>query len=175
MKALLFPLLLILFLSCKKTDTIEEQLPPATHTGAGTFGCRINGKVFVPKGYNGTGRANPHVIYDYDLQGRPFLSIEANRFKDRQIVGSIYLLFSDISSVGNFEIPSKLSYSVGWIDIIPGCGMGSLDTTVIANGLGVITNLNVNNRIISGTFNFNAIKLGCDTVYITDGRFDIKL
>ena len=34
--------------------------------------------------------------------------------------------------------------------------------------------LDIANRIISGTFNFKAIKPGCDTVRISDGRFDIK-
>lgn len=34
------------FTSCKKEK--EDILPPATQIGAGTFGCKINGKVYVP-------------------------------------------------------------------------------------------------------------------------------
>ena len=35
---------------CKKDKTPEDQLPPETQTGAGTFGCLVNGNVFIPKG-----------------------------------------------------------------------------------------------------------------------------
>lgn len=42
-----------LFTACKKTVTpiptpIVEQLPPATQEGKNTFGCLINGNVWVP-------------------------------------------------------------------------------------------------------------------------------
>ncbi|MBS1947911.1 MAG: hypothetical protein JST47_09105 [Bacteroidetes bacterium] len=33
--------------SCKKS-VAEPQLPPITQTGANTFGCKVNGKVWVP-------------------------------------------------------------------------------------------------------------------------------
>ena len=42
--------------SCKKELTTEDlvaQLPPATQTGANTFGCLIDGKPYVPNGYTG--------------------------------------------------------------------------------------------------------------------------
>ncbi|MEO6837649.1 MAG: hypothetical protein ABI185_04635 [Ginsengibacter sp.] len=37
---------------CKKDKPINpvDQLPPATQSGANTFGCLIDGKVFLPKG-----------------------------------------------------------------------------------------------------------------------------
>jgi hypothetical protein len=45
-----------IILSCCKdsdpptpTPPVEEQLPPITTTGAGTFGCKVNGKVWVAK------------------------------------------------------------------------------------------------------------------------------
>ena len=63
----------LIFASCKKEN--EDTLPPATQTGAGTFGCRINGKVYVPKGNSGTGAPNPKVQYDLDLNGQTYLSI----------------------------------------------------------------------------------------------------
>ncbi|MCC6289338.1 MAG: hypothetical protein IT249_15775 [Chitinophagaceae bacterium] len=42
--------LLLLSSRCKK-DRFE--LPPETTTGANTFGCKVNGKVFVPRDGNG--------------------------------------------------------------------------------------------------------------------------
>ena len=50
-KHTLFLLLLSLFFinsKCKK-EYNEPQLPPETTIGAMTFGCKIDGKVFVPK------------------------------------------------------------------------------------------------------------------------------
>ena len=54
MKKILTPFLAILLIaaSCKKTKTESEspdQLPPITQTGANTFGCLINGNVWLPK------------------------------------------------------------------------------------------------------------------------------
>lgn len=38
----------ILFTACGcSKDNLQEQLPPATQTGANTFGCLFNGKVFT--------------------------------------------------------------------------------------------------------------------------------
>ncbi|QKG53326.1 hypothetical protein [Hymenobacter sp. BRD67] len=42
---------------CQKSDPSlakpEDQLPPATQTGAGTFGCLFNGQPWTPQGYDG--------------------------------------------------------------------------------------------------------------------------
>ncbi|MEO7444893.1 MAG: hypothetical protein ABIU55_05295 [Ferruginibacter sp.] len=122
------------FASCKKDKTNEDQLPPPTQTGANTFGCKINGKVFVPKGYDGTGRPNPHVQYDFDLNGQPYLSIDSKRYIQNQVNGAVFILFNNLTSIGIYPIPPSLKYSVGWSDIIPGCGMGNLDTSVSAWG-----------------------------------------
>lgn len=41
----------ILFTSCGcSKENISEQLPPATQTGANTFGCKVNGVVYSCKG-----------------------------------------------------------------------------------------------------------------------------
>jgi len=44
-----------LFATCKKKDppigtNAIAQLPPITTTGANTFGCLVNGEVWLPKG-----------------------------------------------------------------------------------------------------------------------------
>jgi hypothetical protein len=56
---LLIALFSICMPACKKTkiDPVPvpaiDQLPPITQTGANTFGCLINGNVWLPKGYDG--------------------------------------------------------------------------------------------------------------------------
>ncbi len=53
-------LLLLTASQCKKHND-EPQLPPITTTGAMTFGCKINGKVFVPR----DGRGKPGLYCQY--------------------------------------------------------------------------------------------------------------
>ena len=42
-------MLLLTATSCKKNKT-EEQLPPETHVGAFTFGCKVDGKIYTANG-----------------------------------------------------------------------------------------------------------------------------
>ena len=61
--ALLLAALLGLSQCKKKRDPApEDQLPPATQTGANTFGCLVNGQPWTPQGYNGM--SNYSVYYD---------------------------------------------------------------------------------------------------------------
>jgi hypothetical protein len=47
----LFCSFLLLSASCKKEKSNPiDNLPPATQTGANTFGCLVNGEAFLPKG-----------------------------------------------------------------------------------------------------------------------------
>src|SRR5438093_10794672 len=67
MKQSIFYLLLLLVStmstapSCKKTNT-EEQLPPETHEGKFTFGCKVDGKVYTARGQGGL-LSSEHVYY----------------------------------------------------------------------------------------------------------------
>ena len=56
---------------CKKNDPNPvDQLPPATQTGANTFGCLVNGQPWLPQGYNDT--SNYSISYDSGLNGGVF-------------------------------------------------------------------------------------------------------
>lgn len=41
------------FLSCKNNNEKPTELPPISSDGNGTFGCRINGELFMPTGFKG--------------------------------------------------------------------------------------------------------------------------
>lgn len=170
---LVFTFLLIIASSCKK-DANKDKLPPATQTGENTFGCLVNGKVYIPKGYDGTGRPNPHVQYDYDLNGQPFLSIETHQYNNNNSVAGIDLSFFNVVRTGYYPMPYEFKFSLGSIEILADCGISNLDSSVQRWGGGVITKLDIANSIISGTFDCKFKRPQCDTVYITDGRFDIK-
>lgn len=115
---------------CKKDKASEAQLPPVTQTGANTFGCLVNGKVFVPRGYDGTGRPNPHVQYDCDLNGQPYLSIDARQFiNSNNSVGAITIVYKNILSTGDYNFPTGLTFSFGW-EKFGICGTPAFDTTI---------------------------------------------
>src|ERR1039457_5887697 len=40
------------FISCRKEHLLTNGLPPATQTGANTFGFLLNGKPWIPSGYD---------------------------------------------------------------------------------------------------------------------------
>ena len=94
-------LLLFVFLSfggCKKhkTNNSVDQLPPETETGANTFGCLVNGKVFIPKGYSGTGKPNPDKIFDIGLNGLPYLQIYARQYDENGQNGNLNNLLAEL-------------------------------------------------------------------------------
>jgi hypothetical protein len=166
-----------IFAGCKKDKNTTEptdQLPPATQIGANTFGCLVNGKVYVPKGYNGNGSPNPKKLYDIGLNGRPILGITADQIVNSNYKGSILISFGNLDHLGTYMMPNDFNFSLDWTDVIGNCSTIAFDTTIKKFGGGEITKLDIPNRTISGTFNCKFKTLQCDTVFITDGRFDIK-
>ena len=85
-----------LILSCSDDDNleptvIETELPPITQTGENTFGCLINGNVFVPKdktGFTTPGGGTPkgiEVTTGSFLPTYEFFSIDAENYKGTYI------------------------------------------------------------------------------------------
>ena len=161
----------LIFASCKKEN--EDTLPPATQTGAGTFGCRINGKVYVPKGNSGTGAPNPKVQYDLDLNGKPYLSIQTFQYPT-QLNSGVFIGFNSLQTIGYYSLKDSFSYLIGATSTNGNCSNISSNPTTFTRGGGIISRLDIQNRIISGTFNFKFKTAECDTVFVSDGRFDIK-
>ena len=143
--------------SCKKNA--ENQLPPATQTGANTFGCLINGKPFTatrhtPRGlsglYDGT------VTYAINLS-YPGLSISVSPWEKNSPIG-IRINIPHFKGVGIYG-----------------------DEDFLFNRLPVNPNTNsyVNitkyeNGIVSGIFQAEVTINNISKVLITHGRFDIK-
>lgn len=126
---IVFTFLLLIASSCKK-DANKDKLPPATQTGENTFGCLVNGKVYIPKGYDGTGRPNPHVQYDYDLNGQQNLSIDARQFiNSNNSTGAIDIVFKNILNTGNYYMPMNFTFSFGW-EKFGVCETSAYDTTI---------------------------------------------
>lgn len=173
---LLFYLTLVGCNGCKDSvQTDINQLPAITQDGANTFGAIVNGKVWVPAGFNGT----PNLQYNYD-PGYAYgtLNVGAYRHTDT-IVNDYTLLGFAFDSLNNYQIPHsfalKPNSNVAFdYDQYP-CVYAAEDSSTQSSGSITITKLDTAARIVSGTFSGVLIKAGCDTITITDGRFDIKL
>ncbi|MBS1497296.1 MAG: hypothetical protein JSU03_02985 [Bacteroidetes bacterium] len=183
----LLTLLILLFTvsltasKCKKDKTPDnpvEALPPETQTGANTFGCLINGKVFLPQG---------------QLLSGPFLKCAYQYLNNTYSKGYFFQLSasdesnsSDVFGVGIFTDSLALTQGLfPLIDNQKGNAYGtyfrfnypSSTTTYTKNnlpGILTITKFDEINQIVSGTFWFSVIKSPGDTIKVTDGRFDMQ-
>ena len=173
-KLLLLTLPLALLLGCKKDapDPVD-QLPPATQTGANTFGCLVNGQAWTPQGNDGS--SNYTVSYDPSYRDGT-LSVAAYRIsekgKQHQTVG---VNSDSLRTNGPFELKTLGRHGAAFIDQGTRCYYYSQDASTYCRGTLAITRLDLQAGIVSGTFAFTLYKPGCDSVRVTQGRFDKKL
>ncbi len=161
-------LTLAFFTSCDlglNTDdkfTEIEKLPPITTTGENTFGCLVNGKAFVV-------RNSSKQVSIYQQGQLQF----GSSIDDGTLDESIYMILGDpliTNSIYDFkESDSNAEYQYRNIDVV--CYYAFEDTY---EGSIQFSNIDRDNFIISGIFEFSSITEGCDTIKITDGRFDMQ-
>jgi predicted small secreted protein len=166
MKRILLLLLTTFTLSCCNNDDDKpqnpiDQLPPATQTGANTFGCLINGEPFVV-----SNTSNQTAIYQGGV-----LQIGGgidNSIMDKRI--SI-----NISAPINLNTPYDLTLFPNNLAIFVNNGEGCYyDYDHTTSGTLTITKFDQTNFIISGTFNFSTQTNECENINITNGRFDLQ-
>ncbi len=149
----------------------EEQLPPITTTGAGTFGCKVNGKVWVAK----SNTSWPHIYFSFDRTNRNAIGINGYiRNKEIDFLQINIRWYHNLdSSINNYSIGYTNSYtpSGGYIDVNEN---NFWRTDSLRGGKVELLRFDSLNQIISGTFNFDCInKETGDVLKITEGRFDM--
>jgi len=173
--------LLLLFTAC------DEPLPRPTKKGKDTFGCKINGKNWVPEGGEFLSSVKPLVArYDGNI-----LRIDANTANKKNNT-SIYLYLEKVTGTGEYPInfitdvpPFGTSYTSHGIyyhvdktyldPVTNSYGKRSFyATNAKYPGKVNITRLDSSTKIVSGTFEFTAENRDNpgQTVKITSGRFD---
>ena len=180
-------LALLLLTQCSKCKndpapvTPADQLPPATQTGANTFGCLLNGQPFTPSGFSGT--PNFLVSYDPGLNGGNFV-VTAYRNVDKTTKKQ-YVGFSgiQITQPGTYTLktPTDLSkpgphiaYFADNRNASP-CDEYLFGPGTTTEGRFTITRLDLAAGIIAGTFEFTLAQPSCETIVVTQGRFDKKI
>jgi hypothetical protein len=175
-KTIAYCILAISLLACKKEVT---ELPPATETGANTFGAKVDDKFWVPAGFGPVPTAptlEARYIPNRDLyiNARNFSSsptetefeffIKGVRTPGTYLLNSNTAYGSEASNYG-YYVKRKITPENEWI------------TSSTHTGSVNFTRVDTVNRIISGTFQFTAGNFfgGAAPLTVAEGRFDIKL
>ncbi|MFA6404340.1 MAG: hypothetical protein WCX31_22340 [Salinivirgaceae bacterium] len=176
---------IMLACSCEKPAPPLTELPPITQTGANTFGCYVNGNLFVPTEpwlyVFPEGVPNPHAGFS-DQQ----FNLEASGLIDPNIEKGERYYFSviiyDFIGVGHYDFENN-SIEISF-DFTDSCFYSNPTRNGNLSGSIDITYLNKEAKIISGIFNlkvglldsYNDRDYKCDSIVnITEGRFDIKI
>ena len=148
-------------------DEDEDKLPPITMEGRNTFGCLVNGELWLPKGRFGQAGAHAELNISNDTVGIIIYADDNDR--PSSIALSIYdkptLKIEKSYDLSNSAYYGKYSEYVD--------DQAYFYEKVIIGNLQLIK-FDIQNRIIAGTFEFKVYNSVCkDTITITEGRFDI--
>ena len=160
----------LIFTGCDKDEPTCQGidcLPPATQTGAGTFGCLVNGEPYV----DNSGRFNCFyqlVNGEYRFNLSP--NFERKLFNELDI-GCRNVNFTTTQSF-DLAISTDGGGAATWFI---GNELRDISTNLNYNGMCQITNFSSTTKTISGTFEFKIFDEVTQTLYvITEGRFDSK-
>ncbi len=192
MKQTILLFLIVMLFSCSKNEpsSPESKLPPETQTGANTFGCLIDGNLFLPRSGN-TSLVFPLSgarlfggypdVYDY-------FELEIIDYKSNFGTSLFFHMHNIVENgVGSYTIDA----SNGMTDIdgldnnYIHCDVFNAKTNTFQkyvsyenSGIYTVSRLtvNTNNTIISGTFScrLRNINNPDEEIKITQGRFDIN-
>lgn len=173
-------LILLLAFSCKKDAPPEPTgpvMPPLTHQGLNTFGCYINGELFVANDGSSYWSA-PALSGSFDDESF-LLRIQANREleRDGSSMTGDNIRFRVIINEGEKFYPMHFDtdHFKGYMSY--NMGMCRYYHDLDNKGTCEITYLNTEKNIISGRFQMTLINPDCESdslLKITDGRFDFK-
>ncbi|KHJ36919.1 hypothetical protein PBAC_28960 [Pedobacter glucosidilyticus] len=138
----------------KKYEEPQPTLPAETQTGANTFGCVVNGEVWLPR--SNFPYSSLTAVIQYDILD--LVSRQGNK-------SAVSLAIRDLASTGAYLIQDQIIFaSYSYSDKFYKADEGTI----------TITKYDKLNQIISGRFWFNAENSNGEIIHVTDGRFDLK-
>ena len=180
MKKTFIPCLLaaaLIFSSCEKNIS---ELPDATQTGAHTFGTRIDGELWGPKGFGGIGGAN---LLEARFLPGPSVMITARNFASSPNETEMEIFLKNVTAPGVYHLntdvtlPTQVASYAYYVkrSVTP---TNEWQTSSQYTGTVNVTRIDTAARIISGTFQFRASNPGYtpfQVINVTDGRFDVNV
>ena len=173
--------LIISLMGCKKEvadpgSSNPNVLPPLTHEGKNTFGCKVNGEVWVAYAPFTLGGAVAMEGSYTSSTGRFYLK-GTRDLEEHNIFENVRIRCLDVNAVGEYNMNVPHDEVIGFLDF-----NGNHDCTTYYNiesstGKISITYFSISEGIISGTFEMDLINPSCsgDTVKIREGRFDWRM
>jgi hypothetical protein len=165
---------ILLFASCKKEIS---SLPDTSQSGSNTFGAKINGDLWGPAKF---GPFSGDILVTTKAGNR--FTIDANNFASSPNETEMIIVLYDVTGPGVYQLNTNTSHPNGQSsyayyvkrNMTP---INEWITSSTYSGSVNITKLDSVNKILSGTFQFDAHSLSLydsDVMHATEGRFDVK-
>lgn len=170
MKNIIFiSICILLNCACSKSNNPAPDnpygLPNATQTGANVFACRINGKNFISY-YSIYGTKAGFYSDTFGMNGT---------ITNTSLIQSLNFTIYTNQQIGvSYDFKQNLARSIYATDST--C-LGFSSAVIKSNAMSgfiKLTKYNKNLKIISGEFEANYPLNNCDTIKVTDGRFDFN-
>ena len=161
---------------CKRDDPQPQPpkdqlslLPPETQTGKGTFGCLINGKAMsVSSAFLTSG--------DWSCTTCLTVSSQTSAAQPEYVMS--LLLTGPLQSTQSYSLvkySEPVNFSLKQFAARPHVGQCFYTGNYIKTGQVELVKFDGASRIASGRFAFTLYEPGgCDTLRVTNGRFDVK-
>ncbi|GAA0874928.1 hypothetical protein GCM10009118_13360 [Wandonia haliotis] len=167
--------------SCKKENTEPNSsnpnvLPPLTHEGKNTFGCKVNGEVWVAQmpfavggaiALEGTYYTNTNMMY----------LVAKRKLEEEGKFDRIDILVENLIQNGDYVMLTDDNQMRGFTDYEGNynCSTYRYNDDLLRRV--IITYFSPSQGIISGTFEMDLINPSCpgDTIRIREGRFDWRM
>jgi hypothetical protein len=167
---------LIVSFQCKKPKAdpnSDNGLPPATQEGKNVFACKVNGQPWISqRGLRNMGGGlhgdTLSVFGTKELEDGPIESLELVLLGTHDDSKQVYKL-NDTTTAYAVYTTTRASQCFN----IAG-GFGGVVYKKVAGGQLTITKADPSAKIIAGTFSFTVPRDYCDTLKVTEGRFDVK-
>ena len=161
----------VLIAGCKKE--LDDKLPPLTFEGKNSFGCKIDGVSWTPKGHHdlGIGYWVPPTgggLYQKYTNSKFGVYISANS------LWTSIIIYLENNGTSNYPLVRK--YNLDEAGCFAGFrSTGGLYSDYIRSGWVELLKVDTVNSIVSGRFEFNAYNYATSMENkITEGRFDFK-
>jgi hypothetical protein len=142
----------------------DTCLPAVTTSGKNTFGCRVNGKVWLPK----AGSFNPGQWVEYFDKA---LTIHGyNEDKEE----AVDIAFGAVLDTGMY-VATNTALKNRWGRFVTDGFSKYFWADTMRVGYMHVLRFELTSGFMAGTFAFDAYTHQGDTVHITDGRFDLHL
>ena len=166
---------MLLLTTCQK-----YKLPPETQEGKNTFGCKINGKNWVPTGQAGSGGFRKILAVNegfFQIGVDPTFYLYIRTYKEDE---SVQLFARNVTKPGTYpliyltETAPNAVRPLNYGAVL--YGTTEYVTTNTYKGVIHVSKADTLTGIIAGTFEFTAVNRtnSSKTIRVTDGRFDVK-